>query len=558
VPEQQKPTGSKPSQATLLVQLARDLELFHTCDCSTFATMVVNGHKETWALRTRGFRSWLARRFYERHAKAPHSQAVLSALNVLEGRALYEGLEIPVHVRVAGAADSIHVDLGNLAWEAVEVTASGWRVVRDPPVRFRRTAGMAALPCPVLGGSLDLLRPFVNVASDGDWTLFLAWLVQALRPHGPYPVLAIYGEQGSAKSTASRVARALVDPGTLLLRSAPKDVRDLMVAAKGNWCLVYDNLSRLPAWFSDAMCRLATGGGFGTRQLYTDEDEVLFTAQRPVIINGIEELATRSDLLDRAIPLTLPVIQEADRRTEREFWEAFEGIRPQVLGALLTAVTTAMRNEPTVALAGHPRMADFAEWGVAAEAALGARAGGFLDAYAANRAEAHDLTLDVSPLAPAVRTLVARGEWESTASELLRELGLLTDDEIRKQRGWPKGPSALSGQLRRLAPNFRAAGIEITWRREPGGDRRRLIRIRKPSRSVVPSVPLVPEPALGDGVRDGAEGTVVPLRPGENGLDGGDGTTRDGGDGDSRHLSPPVPPKAPGYYDMEPEELREP
>ena len=208
---------------------------------------------------------------------------------------------------------------------------------------------MAALPEPVRGGSVSELRAFVNVADDGDWHLLLGWLVGALRPAGPYPVLGLHGEQGSAKTTTARVLGELVDPSTVPVRAAPRDERDLMIAATNRWLVNLDNLSRIPPWLSDAICRLATGGGFTTRELYTDEDEVLFDAMRPVIINGIEELATRSDLLDRAILLTLPTIEPDRRRPEKEYWDAFDRARPRILGALLDAlaVPCATSTRPT-------------------------------------------------------------------------------------------------------------------------------------------------------------------------------------------------------------------
>jgi hypothetical protein len=128
---------------------------------------------------------------------------------------------------------------------------------------------MLPLPYPREGGSITSLRGFVNVANDDDWALLLAWLVAAFRPHGPYPVLVLHGEQGSAKSTVARVLRALVDPGTASLRSEPRDARDLIISATNGWCVALDNLSHLPVWLSDAICSLATGGGFGTRELFT-------------------------------------------------------------------------------------------------------------------------------------------------------------------------------------------------------------------------------------------------------------------------------------------------
>lgn len=148
----------------------------------------------------------------------------------------------------------------------------------------------------------------------------MAWLIQALRPKGAYPVLILQGEQGSAKSTTERLLRALIDPSTAPLRTTPRNERDLIIAATNSWCAAFDNISTLPPWLSDALCRLSTGGGFSARELYTDAEEVLFDVTRPVILNGTTDVATRPDLLDRALVMMLPAIQEEGRTPEADLW----------------------------------------------------------------------------------------------------------------------------------------------------------------------------------------------------------------------------------------------
>ena len=224
-----------------------------------------------------------------------------SALNVIEAKAHFDAPERTVHIRVSGLDGRLYLDLCDANWRAVEIDATGWRVIDNPPVRFRRAAGMQHLPAPVAGGSIEALRSFLNVQSDNDFVLVVAWALAVLRDRGPYPVIVLSGEQGSAKSTFSAILRALLDPNTAPLRALPREDRDLFIAASNGHVLAFDNVSGLPAWISDTLCRLATGGGFAVRQLYTDQDEVLFDAARPVILNGIEEIVTRPDLADRAV-----------------------------------------------------------------------------------------------------------------------------------------------------------------------------------------------------------------------------------------------------------------
>ena len=311
-----------PKQADILIELAQSADLFHAPDGTAFADLHINGHRETWPIRGKGFRRWITRRFFEETGGAPSSEALQSALNVIEAKAHFDAPERTVHVRVGGFDGRLYLDLGDETWRAVEIDATGWRVIDNPPVRFRRAAGMQPLPMPVPGGSVATLRSFLNVRSDTDFVLVVTWALACLRNRGPYPVIVLSGEQGSAKSTFSAILRALLDPNTAPLRALPREDRDLFIAANNGHVLAFDNVSGLPAWISDTLCRLATGGGFAVRQLYTDQDEVLFDAARPVILNGIEDIVTRPDLADRAVFLTLEPIPEERRRPEAELWAA--------------------------------------------------------------------------------------------------------------------------------------------------------------------------------------------------------------------------------------------
>jgi len=196
--------GGKRSQATMILDLAADVEFFHTADDVAYARIERDGHHEVWPLGSKSLRAWLSRRFHQAYGRAAGGQALRDALNVLMGRALFEGPEYPVFVRVAGDGSDIYLDLGDPLWQAVRITATGWEIIAGPPVRFRRPKGLLRLPAPVRGGTVDQLRRFVNVRDDdGDsqWRLFIGCLVAAFRPHGPYPILALNGEHGSAKST---------------------------------------------------------------------------------------------------------------------------------------------------------------------------------------------------------------------------------------------------------------------------------------------------------------------------------------------------------------------
>ena len=468
--------GRGPTHADILIGLAQTAELFHTPDGAGFADLDIKGHRETWPIRAKGFRRWLARRFFEETGGAPSSEALQSALNVIEAKAHFDAPERQVHIRVGGLDGRLYLDLGDEAWRAVEIDATGWRVIDNPPVRFRRASGMKPMPIPVRGGSIATLRSFLNVQTDEDFVLVVAWSLAVLRNRGPYPVIVLSGEQGSAKSTFSAILRALLDPNTAPLRALPREDRDLFIAASNGHVLAFDNVSGLPAWISDTLCRLATGGGFAVRQLYSDQDEVLFDAARPVILNGIEDIVTRPDLADRAVFLTLEPIPEERRRPEQELWAAFEAERPRLLGVLLDAVAKGLAELPRTKLDRLPRMADFALWATACETALW-DSGTFWSAYCGNRDEAVEGVIDADPIAAAVRALMAtRTEWKGTASDLLGALAETAGERVAKAKTWPDSPRALAGRLRRAATFLRKIGIDIGFERE-GRARTRVIRI---------------------------------------------------------------------------------
>ncbi len=477
--------GRGPTQADILIDLAGAAELFHSADGTALADILINEHRETWPVRTKGFRRWLARQFFEQTGGAPSSEALQSALNVIEAKAHFDGPERPVFIRVGGLDGRLYLDLGDEAWRAVEIDATGWRIIDEPPVRFRRAAGMQPLAVPMPGGSVETLRAFLNVQSDQDFVLVVAWALAVLRNKGPYPALVLSGEQGSAKSTFSAILRALLDPNTAPLRALPREDRDLFIAASNGHVLAFDNVSGLPAWISDTLCRLATGGGFAVRQLYTDQDEVLFDAARPVILNGIEDIVTRPDLADRAVFLTLEPIPEERRRPEAELWASFDAERGRILGVLLDAAVEGLKRLPDTRLPKLPRMADFALWASACENAIWP-AGTFWAAYCGNRDEAVEGVIDADPVAAAARAvMLERTEWTGTASDLLGALGEAAGERIAKSKTWPDSPRALSGRLRRAATFLRKIGIEVSFERE-GRARTRVIRITAAGAESVP------------------------------------------------------------------------
>ena len=489
-----KPDEKPPSQADLLVELVRSKgELCHDAYDETYTTIVEDGRRRTLRLRTRAARAWMDRQFFETFHKVPGGQAKADAIATLEGIALHDRAVRAVHVRTSEYEGRIYIDLGDESREVVEVGPEGWRVLPFAPVCFYRPKGLLALPRPVAGGSADDLREFVNTTSDAHFRLVVAWMLAALRPRGPYPILCLQGEHGSSKSTTTRFIRRLVDPNVLPVRSAPREIRDLAIAARSAHVLALDNLSGLPAWLSDALCQVSTGGGFATRTLCTDDEETLFDFVKPIVINGIDDVATRSDFADRCLIVTLAPIAKAKRRRERDLAVSFEAAAPRIFGAVLSAVSGAIVCEPHVQLPELPRMADFATFVTAAEPALGWRPSEFLAAYTANQTDATAVALDADLVAQVVQRFMAdRADWSGQAKDLLEDLRPTLSEHERDNKLWPKAPNVLSGKLRRAAPVLRELGIEVDLDSSEGrgaGKRRQVvIRTVGGTRSFVPIV----------------------------------------------------------------------
>jgi hypothetical protein len=458
-------------------------------------------------------RALLARRYYMASQRAPGRQAVEDALAVLAGRAIYDGKARRVHARVAERDGRIYVDLCDERWRAVEITADGWHIVDEPPVYLIRRRGMQPLPVPVTGGSLDLLRAYLPAREQRDRRAVIAWLVQAYRPIGPYPVLILCGEQGSGKSMTARILRTLIDPSVALVRTMPRDERDLILAARNGWVVSLDNLSGAPPWLSDAICRLSTGGGMSTRELYTDADEIIIDVQRPVACNGIEVIATRPDLADRAIVVMLDPIPDEARRPEAQIWAQFAQDAPAIVGAICDTVVCALHRLPGVRLKRLPRMADHALWIEAASPALGWEPGTYPTDFMRARDEIVGAAAEDSPVGIALMLLIERDKvWRGTATDLLTVLGTLANEAVRHSKAWPPTPRALTNSIARLAPALRARGYPIERSRTHGG--RRTYQLGQSTDGPSPSSR--PSPCSGGaGAVPGDEG---------DGIEAGDGT----------------------------------
>jgi hypothetical protein len=264
-------TEEKKKQADVLIALARQngLELFRTPEGEAYADLIITGHRETWPLRSSGFRKWLRRNYFFELESAPNKDAVESAVETLDAQTQFDCDKVrPVYLRVAYIDGKIYVDLCDAEWRVVEVDQKGWRVVATPPVRFRRTSSSRPQVVPTKG-KLSALKSFVNVSGD-SYILLVSVILKAFYEPGGFPLLELVGTAGTAKTTLGKILFALIDPNVAGMRNPPAEEKDIGAAVHGNYLLGYDNLSSIPGWMSDAFCRVSTGGSIAARTLYTN------------------------------------------------------------------------------------------------------------------------------------------------------------------------------------------------------------------------------------------------------------------------------------------------
>lgn len=459
-----EPHAKGPSMATRLVGHALDnYTLGWAADGSGPCAVRHGSHL---ALPMRGgrgsLRGALARAAHDLWGQTPSASALADAMATLEGYA-EDTPAADVHLRVAYRDGAVWLDLGDDTGRAVKVTGDGWAVLDHCAVRFRRSELTGPLPEPVRGGSLDDLWRFANVRPDLRPVL-TGWLVSILLPDRPCPVAAITGEQGTGKSTATRLLGNLLDPSPAATRKPPKDIEAWVVAAVGSRVVAVDNLSGIPEWFSDSLCRAVTGDADVRRTLYTDGGLTVFAFRRAVILNGIDLGAVRPDLGDRLVPIALDRIAEADRIAEEALPEMWAAAWPKVLGAVLDLTAKVLHDLATQPRPERlPRMADYGRILAAVDRVTGSDAA---DVYARL---GDDLAGDTVATDPVLAALVAtiRSPWEGSAGDLLALL-----DPHRPTpavREWPRTARGMAGHLTRHAPALRRLG----WTVERDPDRHR-------------------------------------------------------------------------------------
>ncbi len=448
----------KPTVDSIVTSLVESgIKLFHDQYREPYLSTDGTG-KNVLPIRSQICREWLGHYCYGTLGKVVGTDVLTKITNTLSGMALFDGELIELQIRAVRQNSMIWYDLGE---GAVVIGAKVWSVFPDPAILFKRFPHQKGQVEPVESDDINLIRNYVNLQNPDDYLLFLIYLVAAFIPGFPHPLLVLHGAQGSGKTTPMRVLKELIDPSRLQGLPAPAKPEDFVHVASKHYFLFFDNLSVMPLWLSDTLARAITGDGFSKRALYSNDDDVIYNFQRTIAINGINQVITRSDLLDRAILLNLERIPDNKRIEETVFWENFNNDKAKILGAIFTVLSHAIEIHPRIKLDKKPRMADFYRWGCAIAEALGEPKEKFMAAYDTNISNQNDEAIEASPVALAVIRLMENEEsWEGTATELLDALNEVTGATLHaKAAGLPPHANWLSRNLTLLQPNLLAHGI---------------------------------------------------------------------------------------------------
>ena len=296
---------SDPKLSEECVRLVEEVKphLFHNKQNESYISIPQEGGGvQTLRIRGEIAKSRIRGIYYRSQGQPIASQTLNEAIETLEAKALFDGPCEEVNLRIAGNDERVIIDPGRDDASVVVIDKNDWKKKTDSPVKFVRPASLRDLPEPVRGGNLEQLRDLLGL-DQHNFILTLAFILNCLKPEGPYFCLLVEGEQGSGKSFYCSILKWIIDPSLADRLRLPKTEQDLMIQASENALLVYDNASGLKWDMSDALCTLSTGGGFSTRKLYTDTETIVLNYCRPFVINGIGDFASRPDLLERAIQI---------------------------------------------------------------------------------------------------------------------------------------------------------------------------------------------------------------------------------------------------------------
>jgi|GEM_PF-2541321 len=443
-------------------------------------------HLEILDINNTKYKRYLAKVYRENRGSCISETLINTVITNLASEAEFNGDIIPLHLKVAWGSegnrakkDCIYYDMCDLKGRVIEISKDGWRIIdgsdKDVPILFKRFNQKPQIE-PDRNYDEDIFEKLLNltnVKNERHRHLLKVYIISTLIPEIDHTILTTYGPKGAAKSFLLELIKKLVDPTKPVLLTLHRNVDQFIQQVNHNYINYYDNVKFIPYWLSDEICKAATGSGHTKRELYTDDNDIIYEHKRCLGLNGINVALTEADALDRSISIELEDIDEDKRKKESDLWSEFDKIKPQAFAYILDVIAKAMQIKETLNLKNLPRMADFAEWGEAISQAMGYPPMSFIDIYKENRNEQNIVAVNenlvCSILLKYILDLEAENgpisEMQYEPLDLRKELKLYAENNEIDIHGrqFPKDAASFVKKIKTVIPNFKAGyGIIIT------------------------------------------------------------------------------------------------
>ncbi len=477
------------NKSEVLVQIIKESCEFFKCEeGKTWVLFFIQDKRNITPVKSNLFRGWVSTQWAQEFKKTPSATTIKNIIDCLDSETLVYGETKVLHRRITQADGAFWYYLANQAKQAVRIDALGWRVSEGSIPYFREAAHSHEQVTPLMNGDVKKLLDFVTLTDEKLKLLFLVSVITCFVPNIPHPAFVFHGCKGSAKTTTMKFVQKIVDPSSEYSSALPRTEYDLGLHLSQSSFVAYDNLAQIQPWQSDMLCRAVTGGSVSKRENYTDADVVRVNFQGCIALNGINIVASKSDLLDRSIIFELERIHETMRKPLQQLESEFTQALPDLLGGIFSTLSRAIREFHNLSLTKFPRMADYCKWGCAVAIALGYTAEEFVNAYDGNIKLAQNACIESSQLALALEAFVAdKPAWEGRVGELYAQLyNILINLNMKRDKTFPSTASKLKSAIKEILPDIQSLGInmEELTRKSAGA----MVRITNQMLPVLPAI----------------------------------------------------------------------
>lgn len=455
----------KQSQEKILIDIVDKLEISCTNTNEVYVSVDNDGNIENLNVDSQKFKNWLILKYYTKENKIPSNENIGKSITLLKAKSIRSNNKVQVKKRCCINDNTIYYDLLNNKGEVVKINKAGWKIVSNHPCLFTSGDSMKSQVKPVEYSDLSILDKYFRYKDDNHLILQKIILVSLFIDNIQRPISVLHGEKGASKTTTMKLIREIVDPSHVPITSISRNVDDLAITLSNQYLICFDNIDSISKDISDLLCTAITGGGYSKRKLYTDSEEKLIHFQRGIVLNGINVVTTRPDLLDRSILMELERIPTEERLEESQLNKQIKEDMPKILGGIFTTLSKAMNIYDDIHLNKLGRLADFTRWGYAIAEASGIGGEKFLNAYLNNQIDANYEAILSNPVGLAINKFTGELKtWEGTPTELLSKLNEVAENENidTSNRLWPKAPNVLSRRLNEIKSNLQDIGIKVT------------------------------------------------------------------------------------------------